>query len=145
MEKGNVLKKALAVAGAVLVLLPIACTVATSIAGSISAGRFLFDYLMPAELFFLVFAGALLLLGASLWTRLFRPHIVAGVCCAVVLFFGMQLMAEATGLASGETAPGGWAWYAVLAALVLYIAAVVEMGIVGIVLSKRLFAAKQAE
>jgi hypothetical protein len=145
MEKGNVLKKALAVIGAVLVLLPIACTVATSIAGSISAGRFLLDYLMPAELFFLVLAGALLLLIASLWARLLRPHVIAGACCAVVLFFGMQLMAEATGLASGETAPGGWAWYVVLAALALYIAAVVELGIAGIVLSKRLFAAKRAE
>lgn len=144
MTKGNTLKKVLAVSGTVLVFLPLLFTVLTSVVGSLSAGQFLFDYLMPAELFFLVLAGALLLIGVSLWARLLRAYIVAGACCAVGLFYGMQLIAQATGIASGETAPGGWAWYAVIGALILYIAAIVEMGIAGILLSKKLFASKPA-
>ena len=145
MKKGNILKKVLAVSGTVLVFLPLLSTVATAVIHSLSVGRFQLDYLMPAELFFVVFIGALLLLWAALWARLYRPHIVIGTCCAVALFFGMQIIASASGLATGETAPDGWAWYAVLATLALYVVAIVWLGIAGILLSKRLYALKPAE
>lgn len=145
MEKKAFIKKILAVSGSVLVLLPILITVVLSAAGSIARGMFLFDYLMPAELFFIVLAGALLLLGVSLWSRLFRPAIITGAALAVLAFFLMQFIAFASGLASGDTQPGGWAWYTVLGMLVLYAAAEIELGVAGIVLSKKLFLPKPAE
>ena len=107
MKKGNILKKVLAVSGTVLVFLPLLSTVAIAVIHSLSVGRFQLDYLMPAELFFVVFIGALLLLWAALWARLYRPHIAIGFSCVVLLFFAMQAVAFISGLASGKTAPDG--------------------------------------
>lgn len=144
MEKGIVIKKVLSILGTVIVLFPILFTVATSAAGTLMSGEFRFDYLMPAELFLLVFVGAVLLLVVSLQSRYFRVYIAIGFSCAVLLFFGMQAVAFLSGLASGETAEGGWAWTVVIAMIILYIAAVIELGVMGVVLTKKLFAPKPA-
>ncbi len=59
MEDRGVLTKILAVAGTVLVWLPIVFTVLTGIIGTIASRVVRFDYLMPAELFPLALVGGL--------------------------------------------------------------------------------------
>ena len=44
-----------------------------------------------------------------------------------------------TGLASGETEPGGWQWVLVLASLAIYSLALAAVGVGGILLLRDLF------
>ena len=65
MEKKVILTKVLAVIGTVLVWFPIVATVVLSIVGSIRSHIFLFDYLLPLELFPVALVGGGLLLCAA--------------------------------------------------------------------------------
>ena len=69
MEKKGVLTKVLAVIWTVLVWFPIVATVVLSMVGSIQVHTFLFDYLMPLELFQVALVGGGLLIWAALRAR----------------------------------------------------------------------------
>jgi len=139
MEKKDVLTKALAVVGTVLVWFPIFATLATSVVGTIAARVFRFDYLMPAELFPVAFVGGGLLMWAALRARSRRGLIGWGLGAAVGLLLGNFALAAVTGLASGETEPAGWPWALVVASIVIYSLALVEIGVAGVLLVRDLF------
>ncbi len=124
-----------AVTGSVLLWIPIGLMIVTVLIGSISAGRLLMDYFMPAELFFLVLAGWILLVIGSVLSRRMRvPVVIIGVA-ACGLLIGCQLIAEFSGLSSGAIPTEGLIWYLVLGMLILYDVLVIVLGIVGIRLS----------
>lgn len=139
MRRTVVLSRTLAIAGTVLAGFPIAATVLMSIIGTISEGRFLFDYLMPAELFIAVLAGGLLLLWAAFRTRLLRKPVAIGLVAAAVFLALCQLTAVLSGIASGAAAPEGPAFIFVIALLVVYLLAVIMLDVTGIVLTRALF------
>jgi hypothetical protein len=139
MDKKDTLTKVLAVVGTVLVWFPVLVTVILSVVGSIRSRVFRFDYLMPAELFPVAFVGGGLLLWAATRARSRRRLIGWGLGCIVTLLVGGQAFAVATGLASGETEPVGWIWTLVIASLVGYWLALVEIGTSGVLLVRDLF------
>ena len=139
MEKKNVFSRILAVAGTVLVWLPILAPVLFSAAAGVSRRIFRFDYLMPAELFLLALPGGILLIWAALRARERRALIGGGFATAVVTPFIGGAIASVTGLASGETEPVGWQWGLVLAAIGVYCLALVAIGVGGILLLYDLF------
>jgi hypothetical protein len=100
---------------------------------------FRFDYLMPAELFPVALAGGLLLIWAALRARSRQRLIGWGLVIAAGLLVGGQALAVVTGLASGETEPVGLWWALVLASLVIYTLALVDMGVGGVLLLRDLF------
>jgi hypothetical protein len=139
MQRTGLLTKALALVGVVLVWFPIAATVVTSVLGTAMSGIFRFDYLMPAELFPAALIGGLLLLWAALRARSRRGLIGWGLLLAVGLPVIGQAIAVVTGLASGEREPSGWPWVLVIAFLVAYTLALVEIGIAGVLLVRDIF------
>jgi hypothetical protein len=139
MDKKDILTRVLALVGTVLVWLPVLATVLISLAGSIRSGMFRFDYLMPAELFPLAFAGGGLLLWAALRARSRQVLIGGGLSAIVILLVGSQALAVATGLASGEIEPAGWAWVLVVAMIIAYSLAIIEIGVAGVLLVLDLF------
>lgn len=139
MKKTGVLTRVLAIIGTVLVWFPIAATVVTAVAGSIASHTVRFDYLMPAELFPVAFAGAGLLLWAALRARSRRGLIGWGLGLMLALLIGGQVVASATGLASGETEPAGWPWALVIASILGYTLILVELGIAGVLLVRDVF------
>jgi hypothetical protein len=139
MEKINVLTKILAIAGEVLAWFPLLAPVLLSIAAFNTTHIFRFDYLMPAELFLVALVGGGLLLWAALRARAHYKAIAWGLGLAIAFLVGGQILAVVTGLASGETEPGGWQWVLVLGSLVLYSLALVDMGIGGILLLRDQF------
>ncbi len=145
MEKKNLLTKVLAVVGTALTWLPLLAPVLFSLIGIFARRVFHFDYLMPAELFFLALSGGALLVWAAMRVRAAQPALAhlpligGGLGAALVLLMGGQALAVATGLASGETEPGGWQMALVIAALVIYDVALVGVGIGGILLLRDLF------
>ena len=145
MKNKNILNKILAVAGTVLVWLPVLAPVFFSAVVSIRSGRFRIDYLMPAELSPLVLAGGLLLLWAALRMRRYRALIGWVLGAAVVLLFASQGLAVVTGLADGRIEPTGWQGALVLGMLIGYDLAVILLGVGGILLIRDVFRRKAEE
>ena len=139
MEKKNAFTKILAIVGIVLVWFPILTPVLLSLILFIGEGRFLLDYLMPAELFPFALAGAILLLWAGLRARSHWKLIAWGLGIAVGLLVGSQALAVVTGLASGATEPVGVWWILVLASLAIFTLGLVTIGVGGILLLRDLF------
>lgn len=143
MENKGTLTKILAITGTVLVWFPLLAPVLLSVVLFVQAGMFRFDYLMPAELFPVALGGGLLLLWAAIRARSRRAVIGWGLGIAVGLLFGSQALAVVTGLASGETEATGWQWALVLGSLIVYILALIAVGVGGILLLKDLYRPKK--
>lgn len=139
MEKRDGFTKFLAIAGTVLTVFPVLAPVLFGVMALIGRGRFLFDYLMPAELFFLVLIGGGLLLWAALRARAQRKIVLWSLGGAVALLVVSQLVAVVSGLASGKIDPEGFWFVLVIAMLILYIAAVIALAVGGILLVRDLF------
>ncbi len=144
MKDKGVFTKILAIAGTMLVWFPILAPIIFSAALFTRARVFHFDYLMPAELFPFALVGGLLLLWAALRTRSQRGLIGWGLGIAVGMLVGGQALAVATGLASGETEPTGWPWALVIGSLIIFILAVISIGVGGILLLRDLFKREEA-
>jgi len=137
MDRKGVLTRVLAVVGTILAWIPILFAALTSIVGTISSRMFRFDYLMPAELFPIAFVGALLLLWAARRARSHQKLIGWGFGSAIAFLGGGQLYAVVSGLASGATEPTGWVWALVMSLVALYSLALIEIGIAGILLVRK--------
>lgn len=141
MEKRVIACRVLAVAGTAVLWLVVAAPVVFAVVALVSRGGFRFDYLMPAELFFAVIAGGILLVVAAIVARSHVRPIVA-VFAAVVLFIvaGM-LVSRFTGLADGRVEAAGPPWIATLAMIGGYDLGVVALAAAGTLLARRLFVA----
>jgi hypothetical protein len=132
MKKKNMFTKIMAIAGTVLVWLPILAPILFSAASFIQRRVFRFDYLMPAELFSVALVGTGLLLWAS-WRAKSRQKLIGwGIALAAVMLVGGAVIARVTGLATGETEPTGWQWALVLTALAGYSLSLIIIGLGGI-------------
>ena len=139
MENKGTLNKILAVAGTILVWLPVLAPFLFGIISLLSDGIFRFDYLMPAELGLFAFGGGILLLVAAFRAHSYLRLIGWGLGIAFLMVVGGQALAAVTGLADGSTEPGGWQWMLVLGSLILYTVAVVVIGVGGGLLARELF------
>jgi hypothetical protein len=136
MQKRDGLTKGLAVAGTVLVWIPL---VLPLLFGFIRYARlrvFRVDYFMPAELFPVFAIGVCLLLWAALRARSRLKLVWWGVGIAVAGLVASQALAVVTGLASGETEPVGWQW---VGAYAFYPLALLGLGVGGLLLLGDLF------
>lgn len=131
MEKPGVLSRILAIVGTVLVWIPI---LAPFVLGFVSLGMdgiYRFDYLMPAELGILAFAGAALLLWAAIRARSRQRIIAWGL--------GIAAGSIAVLMAFGDVEPGSLKWAIVVGLLSAYSLAIVVMGAGGALLWRDLF------
>jgi hypothetical protein len=131
MEKKDALSKIFAIVGTVLVWFPILAPIVLGFISLGTDGIYRFDYLMPAELGLLVFAGGVLLLWGAIRTRA-RGRIIAWG-------FGLAAGSIAVLMAFGDVVPGSLQWTIVIGLLVTYSLAIVVMGIGGLLLWKDLF------
>lgn len=138
MENKGLFTKILAIAGAVLVWIPILFTLITGIIGSISMRELRFDYLMPAEMFLFALAGAVLLLWAAVRSKLFLKRLAAGFVAMPVFMIAAQAIASRSGMASGNNPAEGLPFYAVIAMLALYTLALIYLCVMAIMFLRML-------
>jgi hypothetical protein len=93
----------------------------------------------PAELFPAILLGGVLLVWVALRAHSHGKLIGGSLVLAVVLLLGAQALAEVTGLGSGATEPVGWPWMLVLGSLVLFLLAILGVGVGGVLLLRDLF------
>jgi hypothetical protein len=130
MKKKDALSKIFAILGTILVWFPILAPVVLGFVSLGMDGVYRFDYLMPAELGLLVFAGGALLLWGAIRTKLRGKFIAWG--------FGLATGSIAILMAIGDVIPGSWQWAIAIGLLITYILAIVVMGIGGLLLWKDL-------
>jgi cytochrome c oxidase assembly factor CtaG len=139
MDRKTMLTKTLAVVGTALVWCPIVAPLLLSGARLIQARRFVFDYLMPAELFPAVLVGGGLLLWAALRARSRREVIGWALGGAVAFLAACMGLAAVSGMASGAIEASGPWFVLVVSALIAYCLAVVVLGMGGVLLLRDLF------
>ena len=83
--------------------------------------------------------GGGLLFWAALRARSHHRLVGWGLGIAAGLLVGGQVLAVATGLASGETEPAGWQWALVLASIAAYSLTLIVVGVGGVLLLRDLF------
>jgi len=96
------------------------------------------DYFIPAELFFLVLTGALLLIWAAALARLYLKPISWTLGVALAALAGSQGIAMATGLGTGEREATGFWFVFVIIVYALYVIGVILLFILGILFSRAL-------
>ncbi len=145
LNKSNLLTRVLASAGTVLAWTPLLIPILLSLIVSVQERMFLFDYLMPAELFPVALVGGVLLLWAA-WRACSRRKLIGwGLGIAVATLVGSQMLAVVTGLASGETPPGGAAWALVVGLLGVYWLALIAVAVGGLSLLRDLTRRQDAD
>jgi hypothetical protein len=140
--KNNWLSKVLVVSGTILAALPILAPILFGVTIFLRSGQFHFDYLMPAELAFMAFAGGLMLLWAAIRLGTHRWFIAGSLGLAVLMWVGFQAVAQVSGMASGETEPEGLVFGVVIAGLVIYTLAVIALVVWGWRLWRQVFGKK---
>lgn len=131
--------RVLTLAGTVVVWIPFLFTIGTSLMVTTNQGQFLFDYLMPAELFPISLIGSLMLVAAAQMARYLRKTIGFSLVVSTVILFGGQIFAVQSGLAFGATEATGWVWGVILNTIVGYTLAQILIGVAAIKLTKRVF------
>jgi hypothetical protein len=126
VAKNDRFTKFLAIMGTILVGLPVVT-------------QLMVDYLMPAELGFLVLAGELMLLWAAIRARAYIKWIAWSMGIAVLLVVGTQIIALATGLADGSTPEGGWESVVVYGGIIGYDLAVINIFLAGIWFIRKIY------
>ena len=140
MKSSSLLTKILAISGTVLVGLPIAAPIVFSLIRLVQSGRFMFDYLMPAELGLLVLGGTGFLIWAAVRARSRVKLIAWAAGLAVLTVVGGQALAVITGLADGSTTQSSPWMTVVLSLIVAYDVLVLLLFIAGCMLCRVVFA-----
>ncbi len=142
-KQKNALTKIFAISGTVMLWAPILFMFLTAIFGSIARKALLFDYLMLAEMFPIVALGLVLLIFTTLLTRTFRKWFGWGSVAALVTLVAGNMIAVASGLASGTTSESGPYFAVVITSIIIFNILVVALAILAIVLVRRIFQKKQ--
>lgn len=144
MSKTDTLTRVLAIAGALLVWVPLVAPVLFLAVFLVQARQFRFDFLMPAELFPIGTLGAVLLLWAGVRARSRVRLIAWGFGIAIALLVGAQAVAVVSGLASGAREPAGLWWVVALGSIAGYALAQVAVGIGALGLLRDVFGAPRS-
>lgn len=139
MKNRNGFTIGLAAAGTILAFIPLLAPTVFSVMRYAQARMFIFDYLMPAELFPASLVGAGLLIWAATRAKRSRKWIVWSLIVAILLLVGSQTVAVVTGLANGEIEATGWPWMLVIGMLIGYILAVASICVGAVLLLRDLF------
>ena len=138
-KQKSALSKIFAVSGTLLLLAPILFMLVAAVVGSIAGKALLFDYLMLAELFPLVALGLVLLVLASITSRILAKWIGWSAAAALILLAASMIFSTASGLASGAETVQSGAFAIVIVGIALYDLMILGIAVLGILLVMKLF------
>lgn len=137
--KTNKLTKGLAIAGTILILLPVVLPLVFGLMHLAGSGEFLFDWLMPAELLPVVLLGAALLIWAALRAKVCRRWIILSIGIGLLMLVIGLTYAQTSGLAQSPEGTMPRQESVVTALVLLFDLGVLLTGVGGVLLLKKLF------
>ncbi len=123
------LNRILVLLGLFLIWTPLVLPVIFGFARLLQTGEFLFDFLMPGELFFMIFGGLVLLIISAKRSKTYFKDIFGFSIVAVSLFLILIALGEAE---------GGLKLITVLAIMIAYDLFTLVTGILGVMLYRNL-------
>ena len=139
LKQKSALTKIFAISGTILLWAPFLFMLVTAIWGSIQQKSLMIDYLMLAELFPIVALGLILLVLASLISRVYAKWFGWGSVAALVALAGGQIFATVTGLAAGASTQANAAMTIVIVSIVIFNLIILALAILSIVFLRQLF------
>ena len=139
----SALTKIFAIAGAVLLWAPILFMFLTAIVGSIARKALMMDYFLLAEVFPVVALGLVLLVLATVLSRTLRNSIGWVSAASLLALVATNVVAAATGLASGAIEAEGPPLIAATICIALFDLLILAVAILAILLVKRIFRKNQ--
>ena len=139
----SALTKIFAIAGAVLLWAPILFMFLTAIVGSIARKALMMDYFLLAEVFPVVALGLVLLVLATLLSRTLRKSIGWVSAASLLALVATNVVAAATGLASGAIEAEGPPLIAATICIAIFDLLILAVAILAILLVKRIFRKNQ--
>lgn len=121
-----------------LLLAPIVFMFITPIPMLITQQKLMIDFLIPLEVFPIVFTGAGLLTLIACKTDIYKRKVCALVILMIVMFFGGQYLAVVTGIADGSASAAGLAFIVVVLTTIAYDVLTFITGIYGLRIYKLL-------
>lgn len=138
-SKGILFTRMLSITGSLFAWFPIVALVVITVVGYLHGGTLHVDYLIPGEFFPAALIGGGLLIWAAIRAGIRRKLVIISLAAAVLMLFGSQALAVATGLATGKMEPVGIWWVIVLGMMGVYTLMVIVLGVAGCLLVKDLF------
>lgn len=129
--------KVAATVGTIMLWFPILAPVLLTGIVLVSKRVFLFDYLMPAELFPIALIGAGLLFWAASQAHFPKKLIGWGICVAALSLLSGQVFAMVTGAVSG--AMNTWQLIFIYGTIALYTVSILVIGTLGVQLLQKIF------
>ena len=129
MKTNTVFTKVLIVVGCILVWIPVLLPFVFAFSRLLGAGKFMLDYLIPAELAPVCLVGGLLLIWAAILAKTGKKLVIWSSAAAIFFLVISQLAAVWLGLASGRVDEGTWQMKVVVGLLLLYWAALAMLDI----------------
>ena len=105
----------------------------------IRSGRFLFDFLLPVELYPIALLGGLLLTWAALRAHSRLALIGWPFAVMTIVLIGGQALAVLTGLASGETEMTGASFTITLILVAVYCLALITIAVAGVLFLRDMY------
>lgn len=139
MKKMTSFTKILVIIGTMLVWIPIIAPVLIFIVTIIKRSIFIFDYLMPLELFPIALVGGGLLIWATFRILSYRKLIIWGLVITIGLRIGLELLVVVNRRFWSEAIPDSWWNLIVVAWAVIYSLCLIVIGIGGILMLIKLF------
>lgn len=135
----SALTKIFVIAGAVLLWAPILFMFLTAIVGSIARKALIMDYFLLAEVFPVVALGLVLLVLATLLSRTLRKSIGWVSAASLLALVATNVVAAATGLASGAIEAEGPPLIAATICIAIFDLLILAVAILAIFLLKHIF------
>ena len=128
----------MAIFGSFLSLLPSFLTIIVSLAHFVKSGKFLFDYLIPAELFPAPMTGAFLIAMAALMEQLNIKRLSSAFITMIVSLATALGIAYFSGMSSGARAAQGLPFIAAVVFIALYSISTIWVGYEGVRIARKL-------
>lgn len=131
--------KILIVVAVVSLWFPFAFALLLAFNQMIAHGIFVFDYLLPAELFWLEALGLVSLIGVAVWRRRMIKRILWTIAFIFMFLVSGLSYAVLTGLANGTIEPDGIELYVTAGLLIAFDVGLVACGFFGFLLAQEIF------
>ena len=139
MISKNTIIKTLSILGNIFIATPILFMIGTSLYALIIKQVFLCDYLIPGELFPIVFIGSIMISIISWYINYHRKLFSTNILGVFIFFALLIIIPQLTGLASGEAAPTGFLGIIIYTIIAIYDLLVFSEVILGCFLIKEIF------
>jgi hypothetical protein len=124
--------------GAFLILAPVTFMLIVAIPPLVKEGLIHIDYLIPLEVFPVVFLGAGVLTLIACKVNIHKKKVCSFVIALILMFFGGQYIAVITGLADGSAPAKGLAFLIVVISMIIFDVLTIIIGIYGVSVYRQL-------